>query len=112
MSATWKRRIGGSAGLLVVLAIVARLTLGFFVVQPIGAVPDGATIVYWRVGLALPFVESADGVSLRATGSVNLLGRGLILAQMVEQLDDRRIMNLPYSRTLYLLSTDGQEFDR
>ena len=85
---------------------------GFFVVQPIGAIPDGATILYWRADMQLPFVASADGILLEKTGSVSLLGRAIAIGQTAEPIIDRKIMKLPYSRQLYLISTGGKEFDR
>ena len=89
----------------------ARLTLGIFVTQPIGAVPEGVTVVYWRVGLDLPFIVSADGMALEAAGGVSILARGIFLGQLAETIADRRLANLPYSRWLYLRSTGGREFE-
>lgn len=94
------------------VAGAARLTMGVLVTQPIGAVPEGATVLYWRVGLDLPFVVSADGLALETTGTVSLLTRGIVLGQLADLVADRRIVNLPYSRWLYLRSTGGREFDR
>ena len=107
-----RRRVLGCAVFLAVLLVVAPLTLGIFVVQPIGSVPEGTTILYWRAGLDLPFVVSPDGFSYEATGSVSLLSRGIVMARLVDLLDGRKIVALPYSHSLYLISTDGMEFDR
>ena len=96
----------------VVCAFVFWLTCGFFVIQPIGAVPDGVTIVYWRVGTKLPFVSSADGL-LKASGSdVSLLGRGVVLAGVAKPIKERELFRFGYSRTLYLWSTGGKEYSR
>lgn len=89
---------------------------GLFVIQPIGAIPDGTTIVFWRVGTKLPFITSADGL-LDDSGpdsgpGVSLLGRALVLAKMGDDLKDRKILTLPYSKTLYLWSTGGKDYDR
>lgn len=95
----------------VVAALVAYKCLGLFVIQPIGAVPEGATIVYWRLGLNLPFVASADSLQLEVQGRVSLLGRGMALAAVAEPIADRKIITLPYSRSLYLHSTGGREYE-
>lgn len=99
----------------IVLALPCLLvyfTTGFFIIQPIGALPDGATVWYWRLGTRLPFVSSADGLLLDKQGSVSLLGRAVALGAIAEPIADRKIVTLPYSRTLYLISTGGREFER
>lgn len=93
------------------MAIVVSTCIGVVVQQPIGAMPDGATIIYWRVGLARPFVESADGLQLERTGKVSLLGRAMALKVLAEELEGRRIATLPYSEWLYLRSTGGVSFE-
>jgi hypothetical protein len=94
------------------LALFTRLFLGIFVIQPIGAIPDGATIIYWRSGLNLPFVASADGLLEESGAGVSLLGRGVFLAKLAEPIKEREICRLGYSETLYLWSTDGKQYDR
>ena len=113
-AASRRRRPGRIIALVFTLMAmaIAYTTLGLVVVQPIGAVPEGATILYWRVGLDMPFVESADGMLLERTGQVSLLGRAVSMGAMVKMLDGRRIAALPYSETLYEWTTDGQRFDR
>lgn len=85
---------------------------GFFVIQPIGAIPEGATIWYFRNDTNLGFVESADGLMLKREGYVNLLGRMIVLGKVLEELDDKRICKLPYMNWMYLISTKGQSFER
>jgi hypothetical protein len=92
------------------------LCCGVFVIQPIGAIPDGTTIVYWRVGTKLPFIASADSL-LDESGpwsgpGVSLLGRAIVLAKMSDALKDRKIINLPYCKMLYLWSTGGKDYDQ
>ena len=106
-----KRVLWGAVLAICLLAGTVRLTLGIFVTQPIGAIPEGATIVYWRAGLSLPFIASADGLALEATGGVSLLSRGIMLGQLADLVTDRALLKLPYSRWLYLRSTGGLEFD-
>ena len=82
------------------------MSLGVFSIQPIGAVPKGATIIYFRLGLNTDFISSADGISLKATGKVSLLSRGIVLAQFSKLIKDRKITALPYSEFLYKFSLD------
>ena len=87
-------------------------TMGLFVVQPIGAIPEGTTILYWRYDTKLPFISSADGLLLEQGQGVSLLGRGIVLGAIGELMEERKITNLPYSRTIYLISTGGKEFEK
>jgi hypothetical protein len=107
-----KQRIGIFVLLGFVALVLFRSFCGIFVVQPIGAIPDGGTIIYWRSGLNMPFIASADGLQQEFDGGVSLLGRGVILAGLTDMLRERKIVSLPYSRTLYLWSTGGREYDR
>ena len=88
------------------------LTTGFFVIQPIGAVPQGATIWCWRIGTNLPFIGSADGILLEKVGSVSIFGRAIALSKLSEFLINRKIVLFPYSETLYLISTGGVTFKK
>ena len=85
-------------------------TTGFFVIQPMGALPEGATVWYWRYGTGLPFISSADGLLVDKLGGVSLLRREFVLATLVEPITEVKIASLPYSKTLYLISTKGREF--
>jgi hypothetical protein len=80
-----------------------------FVVQPIGAIPEGRTVLVFR-GKGMKFVDSADGICLRVQDSVNLICRMMTMAAVVEK--NKILVRMPYSKTLYLISTGGQEFDR
>lgn len=93
-------------------ALFVRLFLGIFVIQPIGAIPDGATIVYWRNGLNVPFVASADGLVVESGAQLSLLTRGMMLSTLAEPIRSREIVRFRYSRPMYLLSTGGKEYDR
>lgn len=92
--------------------VCMRLFLGIFVIQPIGAIPEGVTIVYWRVGLNLPFIASADGILGTSEAGVSLLGRGILLAKLAEPIIERRLLRMPYSETLYLWSTGGTMYEK
>ena len=97
---------------LVVLAafmIVAYTQVTFFVIQPIGAVPDGRTLVIWRTG-KLKFIDSADGLCARESNGLSLLCRIQVLGAIAQ--NSTVIARLPFSETLYLLSTDGKKYER
>ena len=83
---------------------------GFFVIQPIGALPEGATVWYWRYNTGLPFISSADGFLVDNQRDVSLLNRGFVLAVLVEPITQLKIASLPYSKMFYLISTGGREF--
>lgn len=91
----------------VVLLIVAS-RMGFYTVQPIGALPEGVTLIVWRTS-GESFFNSPDAVCLKLQEGVSLLCRGLAMAQAPI---DRIILRLPYMDWAYLISTGGQAFGR
>ena len=93
--------------MLIGMAAATQLTL--FVVQPIGAVPEGRTVVIWCLN-TMKFVDSADAWCERQMGGVNLLCRGAVLAKLGNE--DVIIARLPYSEILYLWSTGGHTYSR
>jgi len=98
--------------LLVVLAafiIIAYTQVTFFVIQPIGAVPEGRTLVILRTG-KLKFIDSADGLCNREANGVSLLCRMAALGAVAQ--NGTVLMRLPYSETLYLISTDGKTYEK
>ena len=107
-----RKRIGLFLLVGFVVLVLFRSFCGIFVVQPIGAIPDGGTIIYWRSALRMPFIASADGLQQEFDGGVSLLGRAVILGGLTDMLKERKIISLPYSETLYLWSTGGREYDR
>lgn len=111
-----KRRhgFGFSIFILLVITLVVgywMLSPGVFTIQPIGALPDGVTIIYHSRNAEMPFFSSPDGLCLKIQGSVNLLCRAMAMSSATD-LADRVLIKLPYSRWAYLQSTDGREFDR
>ena len=111
MSIRPKRLIAlGVIFLLLEWGLLFYFTTGFFVIQPIGALPEGATVWYWRYDSGLPFISSADGFLVDNQRRVSLLNRGFVLAVLVEPITQLKIASLPYSKTLYLISTGGREF--
>jgi hypothetical protein len=87
--------------------VFATTQLTVFIVQPIGAVPEGRTMVIWRAD-TMKLIDSADAWCERRTKSVSLMCRSLVLAKIADE--DVTIANLPYSETLYLWSTDGRTY--
>jgi hypothetical protein len=96
--------------LLIEWGLLFYFTTGFLVIQPSGALPQGATVWYWRYGTGLPFVLSADGFLVDKQEGVSLLDRILVLTTLSELIAQLKITSLPYSKTLYLISTGGREF--
>lgn len=97
---------------LVLVLIIGWGVTGFFVVQPIGSLPEGITIWYVRAGSNMPFISSPDGLSLKATGSVSLMSRGIALGQFSENFKEKIIARLGYSEWMYSVSTNGASFDQ
>lgn len=93
--------------LVAVAGLSTQVTL--FVIQPIGGIPDGRTLLVWRTG-DMKFINSADAICLRRTGNVSLICRGMAMVRFVDP--DDILLRMPYSDTLYLVSTDGKRFDR
>ena len=103
-----KRQAILAVAIATIITIIVYTQLTFFIIQPIGAVPDGRTIVIWRTG-KLNFIDSADGVCEREAGGVSLLCRIAILGAVGK--NNTILARLPYSETLYLISTGGKRFD-
>jgi hypothetical protein len=80
-----------------------------FVVQPIGAVPEGRTLIISRM-TSMYFIDSADAWCERQLGGVNLFCRGAVMARVAKQTTI--IARLPYSEMLYKISTNGKTYDR
>ncbi len=81
--------------------------IGALTGQPIGALPDGATLVVWRTGQE-PFFNSPKAMCLMMQGYANVMCRGAALGQA---LSDRVIVRLPYIEWVYLMSTGGQTYE-
>lgn len=95
--------------LLLVAGVVGSTQVTIFVIQPLGALPEGRTIVIPR-GERMQFIDSADAVCEREQGGVNLLCRGMVLAAIGK--NDNVLLRLPYSETLYLHSTGGKTYGK
>lgn len=95
---------------LAAVAVVAAYTqLTFFVIPPIGAIPEGKTVLIARLNKT-EFIDSPDAMCERMQGGVSLLCRGMIMGAVVEK--STIIARLPYSSWLYSVSTGGKQYDR
>jgi hypothetical protein len=95
--------------LFVAVLLLASTQVTFFVVQPIGAVPDGRTLLIARLQ-GSTFIDSADAMCERIQGGVSLLCRGMVMGQVGKNATI--YLRLPYSATLYQISTGGRSYDR
>jgi hypothetical protein len=108
VTGTAQRRTAIGIAITMLVAVLFYIFCGFYTVQPIGALPDGATAVVWRES-GEPFFNSPDALCLERMGGVSLLCRGMAMGQAPT---DRIVLRLPYQRWAYDASTGGQEFDR
>lgn len=104
-----RRRLVIWGAVVVLLMVLAYTQLTIFVVQPIGAVPEGRTIIMRRTG-NLSFIDSADAVCEREAGGVSLLCRATVLGSVGGS--DKILARLPYSEVLYSISTSGKHYER
>ena len=95
--------------ILAVVVVIAYTQLTLFVVPPIGALPEGRTVMILRLNKT-NFIDSPDALCERLQGGVSLLCRGVMMGGVLEK--SKIIMRLPYSETLYLMSTDGKTYSR
>lgn len=93
----------------VILAILIYTQLTIFVIQPIGAIPEGKTLVILRLNKT-EFIDSADAMCEREMGGVSLLCRMGMMAGVVN--NSKVLLRLPYSQALYDISTGGKSHDR
>ena len=103
-----RKWIASIAGLLV-LATIIYTQITIFVVAPIGAAPEGRTVVMLRLNKT-EFIDSADAMCQRLEVGVSLLCRGMMMAAVVNK--GTILFRLPYSESLYLISTGGKVYDR
>lgn len=110
-----RKKSGCLIALLALLLLTAAIWLlvrpGVFTIQPIGALPEGRTVIYHSRGPQIPLFSSPDGMCLDLQDSVTLMCRMAALSA-VEEIADRIIVRLPYSEFAYLISTSGTTFDQ
>jgi len=95
--------------LILIGVIIVYTQLTIFVIQPLGALPEGKTLIIYRLNKT-NFIDSADAMCERISGKVNLLCRGVVLGAVAKNAEI--LMRLPYSETLYLISTNGAKYER
>lgn len=95
--------------ILAAAGIIAFNLLTIFIVQPIGALPEGKTLIITRLDKT-KFVDSADAMCEREMGGVSLLCRGVMLGGVLK--NSTIYARLPYSETLYEISTGGKRYGR
>lgn len=93
------------SSILLIVVIYTQLTI--FVVSPIGAVPEGKTIIISRLNKT-NFIDSADAMCERIQGGVNLLCRAMVIGAVLDK--SQIYLRLPYMKWLYLISTNGKEY--
>ncbi len=87
--------------------VFSQITL--FAIQPIGAIPEGKTLVILRLNKT-NFIDSADAMCVRELGGVSLLCRMSMLSAVSEK--SIILLRLPYIEMLYKISTNGKEFSK
>lgn len=91
----------------VIVFVVIFEFFGFYSVQPIGYIPEGVTCLVVKYP-SEPFFNSPDAVSIKRTGKVSLLTRGMALMEINEK---PIVLRLPYIDLFYSLSVDGKHFE-
>lgn len=92
---------------IVFLVIASQITI--FVVQPLGMLPEGKTLVISRMSNT-KFIDSADAICERTQGGVSLFCR---IGALGGTLKNARIyMRLPYMSWLYEIANGGKHYDQ
>ena len=92
--------------LIVIITILFTQFFTIFIIQPIGAVPEGKTLIVLQLNKT-KFIDSADGMCLREFGYVNLLCRGMMLSAVLKK--SKILVKLPYSEYLYKLTLENKK---
>ena len=90
------------------LCVVVYTQITVFVIPPIGALPEGKTIIIVRL-TNTEFIDSPDSICERIQGGVSLLCRGMVLGTIGNHATI--LGRLPYSSLLYEISTGGKRYD-
>ncbi len=97
--------------LALILAGLASMT-GLYVVNPVPTLPEGETIWYYRRGLGLPMVSSADGLNIKYSNGVSTENRYAMNAKIATVIGSHVIAKFPYVPSLYLMSTGNKDFSK
>ena len=95
--------------IVVVAAVVGEQFITIFVIQPVGAVPQGRTLIISRLN-TLQLIDSADAWCERQQGGVSLLCRIAVMGRVAQEATV--LARLPYSEVLYQISTGGKTYER
>ena len=96
-------------GFFIVLMIVCVTQFSFFVIQPIGAIPEGKTLVIVKLD-KMNFIDSADAMCEREMGAVSLFCRMGALSAVTK--NSNILFRLPYSEFLYKISTNAKKYEK
>lgn len=91
-----------------VIAITIYTQITIFVIQPLGIMPEGRTLVILKLNKT-EFIDSADAMCEREFGGVSLLCRLGFLGAVATK--SKILFRLPYSSSLYSISTGGKSYD-
>jgi hypothetical protein len=103
------RRNAVSLALVALLGVIVYTQLTIFVIQPIGALPEGKTLVIARLNVT-EFVDSPDAMCERIQHGVSLICRAMVMGTVLQK--STILLRLPYSSVLYDISTGGKTYDR
>ena len=95
--------------ILSITAIVIYTQITIFVIPPIGALPEGKTIVITRLNKT-EFIDSPDALCERIQDGVSLLCRAMAMGTVLG--NTKILVRLPYSSLLYNISTKGKSYER
>lgn len=95
------------SSIIILIVVFSQITL--FVIQPMGAIPTGKTLIILRLNKT-NFIDSADAMCVRETGNLNLMCRGMMMSAVINK--SKVLMKLPYSKFLYEISTGGKEYTK
>ena len=94
-----------------ILAGLFYFLFGFFIIQPIGKLKDGSTVLYFRLGLNSKFIASTDGILLDDDGETAGVGKLIELGRYGKKVNERKIASFPYSRLMHRYATSGRVFE-
>ena len=92
-----------------IFSIILYTQITLFVIPPIGAIPEGMTIVMSR-GTKTNFIDSPDAMCERIQGGVSLLCRAMAIGAVGQK--SKIYFRLPYSSILYGISTNGRHYEK
>ncbi|MCB1439946.1 MAG: hypothetical protein KDJ63_09250 [Nitratireductor sp.] len=91
------------------IAVVVWIAgIRIIVIQPIGAIPKGVTVVVANLP-KLRLIDSPDAMCYRQMGGVSLLCRGAMAAAIAN--NGKILLRLPYSETLFRMTGGPYRYD-